>query len=89
MEIPLERQKELYDRHARASARELGELLSTCGDELIRLGRERAFTTVGVHEYGDRTYRHDDSRLRQEALAELADAIFYLHIRHAREAGEL
>ena len=57
--------------------------------ELVELGYERAFTTVGVHEYGDSTYWKDPAALADEAAAELADAIFYLHIPVAREHGDL
>lgn len=89
MQISLDRQKQMYERHADEAARELSVLLAEHRDELVALGAERAFETVGVHEYGDRTYRLDDGRLRTEALAELADAIFYLHIGLARKSGEL
>lgn len=89
MRIELERQRELYRRHADEAAARLVDVLRARLDELVELGFERAFDTVGVHEYGDSTYWKPDAELSAEAAAELADAIFYLHIPIAREHGDL
>lgn len=89
MRIPIEQQRELYRRHGADAARRLVDVLQARLDELIELGFERAFDTVGVHEYGDSTYWKSTEQLADEAAAELADAIFYLHIPVAREHGDL
>lgn len=89
MRIELEQQRELYHRHADEAADRLVEVLRARLSELVELGFERAFDTVGVHEYGDSTYWKPDTQLSEEAAAELADAIFYLHIPVAREHGDL
>lgn len=89
MRIPLDQQRELYRRHADEAAQRLVDVLRTRLDELVELGFERAFDTVGVHEYGDSTYWKSTDALAEEAAAELADAIFYLHIPVARERGTL
>jgi hypothetical protein len=89
MRIPLETQRELYRQHADEAAQRLVQLLQDRIPELVRLGFERAFDTVGVHEYGDSTYWKGTEQLADEAAAELADAIFYLHIPIARERGDL
>lgn len=89
MRIPIERQLELYDQHADAAYDALLVQMHERRDELIALGRERAFRSVGVHQYGDRTYFSDPATLRDEADAELADAIFYVHIPVAINAGDL
>lgn len=89
MRISLEDQRELYRQHAGTAAERLVEVLRARIDELVELGFERAFETVGVHEYGDSTYWKSTEALSDEAAAELADAIFYLHIPIAREAGTL
>lgn len=89
MRIPLEHQRELYRRHADEAAERLVALLQERLGELVTLGYERAFDTVGVHEYGDSTYFKPTDQLADEAAAELADAIFYLHIPVAREHGSL
>jgi len=89
MRVPLETQRELYDRHAEAAADELMERLGGDRQALIELGRQRAFQDVGVDQYGDSTYFKDEDSLLEEAAAELADAIFYLGVRIARQRGEL
>lgn len=89
MRIPLETQRELYRQHAAEAAERLVALLGDRFAELVELGFLRAFDTVGVHEYGDSTYWKDTAQLAEEAAAELADAIFYLHIPVAREHGDL
>lgn len=89
LRIPLDRQRELYRRHADEAAQRLVSVLQERLSELVELGFERAFDTVGVHEYGDTTYWKPAELLAEEAAAELADAIFYLHIPVARERGEL
>lgn len=89
MRIELDQQRDIYRRHAAEAAIELVEILRSRVDELVELGFERAFDTVGVHEYGDTTYWKPTDQLSEEAAAELADAIFYLHIPVARAAGDL
>lgn len=89
LRIPLEQQRALYRRHADEAAQRLVTMLSARIEELVELGFQRAFDTVGVHEYGDSTYFKPTDQLDDEAAAELADAIFYLHIPVAREAGDL
>lgn len=89
MRIELDQQRELYQKHASEASLRLIEVLSVRRDELIALGRDRAFETVGVHEYGDSTYWLDPQKLDDETLAELADAIFYMQIQIAREHGDL
>ncbi len=89
MRISLEQQRELYRAHSSEAARRLVDVLQARLDELVELGFERAFDTVGVHEYGDSTYWKSTDQLADEAAAELADAIFYLHIPIAREHGAL
>ena len=89
MRIALDQQRELYRTHAAAAADELVRVLQARLAELVELGFERAFDTVGVHEYGDSTYWKSTEQLSEEAAAELADAIFYLHIPIARAAGDL
>ena len=89
MRISLEEQRELYRRHAGEAASRLVDVLQARLAELVELGFERAFDTVGVHEYGDSTYWKTTEQLAEEAAAELADAIFYLHIPVARERGDL
>ncbi|MCW2920314.1 MAG: hypothetical protein JWL76_188 [Thermoleophilia bacterium] len=89
MRISLDQQRELYRRHANEAAERLVEVLRGRIAELVELGFERAFDTVGVHEYGDSTYWKSTEQLAEEAAAELADAIFYLHIPIARERGDL
>jgi len=89
MRIPLEQQRELYRQYASEASERLVDMLRARIDELVELGFERAFDTVGVHEYGDSTYWKPTDSLADEAAAELADAIFYLHIPIARERGDL
>ncbi|MCW2956952.1 MAG: hypothetical protein JWO69_1821 [Thermoleophilia bacterium] len=89
MRISLDTQRELYRQHANEAAQRLIVVLQERLAELVELGFERAFDTVGVHEYGDSTYWKDAAQLSDEAAAELADAIFYLHIPVAREHGDL
>lgn len=89
MRIPIEQQRDLYRRHSAEAATRLVEVLQARLGELVELGFERAFDTVGVHEYGDSTYWKSTEQLADEAAAELADAIFYLHIPVAREHGDL
>jgi hypothetical protein len=89
MRIPLEQQREVYDRFGAEAGRVLVEQLGSRIEELVRLGAERAFSEVGIHEYGDATYWTSPEQLEQELDAELADAVFYLHIRLARAAGAL
>lgn len=89
MRITLDEQRELYRRHADEAAQRLVGVLQARLAELVELGFERAFDTVGVHEYGDSTYWKSADELAEEAAAELADAIFYLHIPVARERGDL
>ncbi len=89
MRISLDQQRELYRRHADEAAQRLVEVLRGRIEALVELGFERAFSTVGVHEYGDSTYWKSTEQLADEAAAELADAIFYLHIPIARERGDL
>jgi hypothetical protein len=89
MRISLETQRELYQQHADEAAQRLVQVLQDRLGELVQLGFERAFDTVGVHEYGDSTYWKSTEQLAEEAAAELADAIFYLHIPVAREHGDL
>ena len=89
LRIALDQQRELYRRHADEAAARLVEVLQARLAELVELGFERAFDTVGVHEYGDSTYWKATEQLAEEAAAELADAIFYLHIPVAREHGDL
>jgi len=89
MRITLEQQRELYREHAGEAAERLIEVLRARLGELVELGFDRAFSTVGVHEYGDSTYWKASEQLNEEAAAELADAIFYLHIPVAREHGSL
>ncbi|MCW2949661.1 MAG: hypothetical protein JWN41_674 [Thermoleophilia bacterium] len=89
MRIALDQQRDLYRAHAEAAAHELLRVLQAQLATLVELGFERAFDTVGVHEYGDSTYWKSTSQLTEEAAAELADAIFYLHIPIARAAGDL
>lgn len=89
MRIGLDQQRSTYRTHAREAAHRLLALLEAQLEELVELGYERAFDTVGVHEYGDSTYWKTAEQLDDEAAAELADAIFYLHIPLARERGEL
>jgi hypothetical protein len=89
MRISVEQQRELYRQHAAEAAARLVDVLRARLDELVDLGFERAFDTVGVHEYGDSTYWKSTEQLDEEAAAELADAIFYLHIPVAREHGDL
>lgn len=47
--------------------------------DLIELAIHRA-ATLGVKEYGDISYHKEIEHLEVEVDAELADAIFYLHI---------
>lgn len=89
MRISLEQQRTLYRQHADEASTRLVEVLQQRLSELVELGYERAFETVGVHEYGDSTYFKSVEQLAEEAAAELADAIFYLHIPVAREHGDL
>ena len=89
MRVPVEQQRTAYRQHAADAGRALLAMLEARMDELVELGFERAFDTVGVHEYGDSTYHKPAASLDTEAAAELADAIFYLHIPIARDAGDL
>jgi hypothetical protein len=89
LRIPLDRQRALYDAHSAAAVDALIELLRTRGDELVRLGIQRAFETVGVEEYGDSTFWLTRAQLGDELAAELADAVFYMSVALAHEAGEL
>jgi hypothetical protein len=89
MRITLDEQRELYRTHAAAAGEALVRMLEARLAEFVELGFERAFDTVGVHEYGDSTYWKPNEQLSEEAAAELADAIFYLHIPIARAAGDL
>lgn len=87
--IPLERQQELYRTWSDAAYDQLQKLLDERREQLIQLGFERAFDTVGLEQYGDSTFWLTPERVIDETLAELADAIFYLHINEARAAGDL
>lgn len=89
MRISIERQIELYDQHAERAFDALIDTMHRDRAQLIALGRQRAFDAVGVLEYGDSTYFKGPAALRDEAHAELADAIFYLHIPIAQAAGDL
>lgn len=87
--MPLEQQRAAFELHGSAASDLLKTMLSEQTKRLISLASERAFDTVGVHEYGDSTYWKHDEQLYEEAAAELADAIFYLHISIARKYGDL
>ena len=63
MRIALDTQRELYGVHADAAVTALERLLRDRRAELVELGEQRAFATVGVHEYGDSTYWLDPARL--------------------------
>ncbi len=89
MRIDLDKQRATYDEFADEAARQLIGMLEKRIPHLVDLGRSRAFEDVGLYEYGDATYWHDDDRLQDEVDAELADAIFYLQILVARQAGAL
>jgi hypothetical protein len=89
LRISLDQQRELYRKHADEASTRLVELLQRRLTEYVKLGFERAFDTVGVHEYGDSTYFKPNEQLLDEAAQELADAIFYLHIPVARDHGDL
>jgi hypothetical protein len=89
MRVPLELQRSLYARHAEAAVDLLLARLHEQRARLVQLGASRAFSDVGVGEYGDATYWLTPERLSEETDAELADAIFYAQIAIAREAGEL
>lgn len=89
MQVPIETQRQLYTRHAEAAFDGLLQRMNTQRAQLIELGAARAFRDVGVHEYGDSTYHKPTVQLGEETDAELADAIFYEHIRVARQAGDL
>lgn len=89
LRVPLDRQRELYRRHAERAVDELLRVLAARRSELIELGHERAFEQVGVEQYGDSTYFRTADELDSEAAAELADAIFYLQVGISRREGEL
>jgi hypothetical protein len=89
MHVPIDTQRRLYERHAQAAFDALLARLGEQREELIELGARRAFRDVGVYEYGDATYHKSERQLGEETDAELADAIFYQHIRVARAAGDL
>ena len=71
MRISLDTQRELYRQHAAEAGDRLKVMLDARVDELVQLGFERAFDTVGVHEYGDSTYWKPTEQLSEEAAAEL------------------
>lgn len=77
-----------YEQAARAAIGRMVAILETRGDEIIALGRERAFDGPG-DEYGNASYGLSAEALDGEADQELADAVFYLHIPIARDAGLL
>lgn len=89
MRVPIDTQRKLYAEHAEAAFDALLERLVAERSEFIALGAARAFRDVGVHEYGDATYHKTDAQLAEETAAELADAIFYEHIRVAKRLGAL
>lgn len=89
MRIDIDTQIELFAMHAEEAVDSLLDILRERRAELIQLAQERAFATVGIHEYGDATYWLGDPQLEDEMLAELADAIFYRQIQEARDAGTL
>ncbi len=89
MQVPIETQRKLYEQHAESAFDVLLQRMHEHRDRLIALGAARAFRDVGVHEYGDSTYHKPTKQLGDETDAELADAIFYEHIRVARHAGDL
>jgi hypothetical protein len=88
MLINVDRQRELFDRHAPAAAIELQKWLCFEAPALIARAAERVFT-VGLDDYGDKTYHLRDVELVDEMFDELADGIFYAHIGVARRAGDL
>ncbi len=89
MRVPIDTQRRLYAEHAETAFDALIERMVAERSELIALGAARAFRDVGVHEYGDSTYHKSDEQLADETDAELADAIFYQHIRVAKRLGAL
>lgn len=78
----------VYEQAARAAVGRLVAMLETRTDEIIALGRERAFGGLG-DEYGDVSYGLGDDALDGEAMQELADAVFYVHVPVARGGGLL
>ena len=68
-----------FDAHSRQSTFALMALLNRNKDEIVRLSRERAFT-VGLTEYGDKSWHLGLERLKIETLEELADAVLYQSI---------
>ncbi|MCW2924412.1 MAG: hypothetical protein JWM98_1816 [Thermoleophilia bacterium] len=80
-------QMRMVEQHVDAALDDLAALLLARRPEIRRRTILRV-SSIGLAEYGDRTWHRDEVALESEAIDELADGAFYLVPRRARAAGE-
>lgn len=85
--IPAPEQMRMVEQHVDAALDDLMALLVHRRAEIRRRTIMRV-SSIGVAEYGDRTWHLDHAALTSEAIDELADGAFYLVPPRARIAGE-
>ena len=88
MRITPLQQRIMVRRHAEQALDDLARLIVTHRAEILRRNELRT-NSIGIHEYGDRTWHLPTLRLVSEAIDELADGLFYLTPPLARTAGDL
>lgn len=81
-------QLRMLEAHVDAAIDELVELLLTHRTS-IRVRAIERVASLGLSQYGDRTWHLPGPRLLVEAIDELADGAFYLVPQLARDAGDL
>jgi hypothetical protein len=81
-------QRELCERHVDEALDRLEAFMRRHRGEIRRQMLLRVMS-IGLADYGDRTWHAGDERLEGEAIAELADGAFYLTPVVARAAGSL
>ncbi len=81
-------QMRLVEKHVDAALDDLANLLIRHRSEIRRRTIDRV-SSIGIVEYGDRTWHRGDLALQSEAIDELADGAFYLVPSLARRAGDL
>ncbi len=85
--IPAPDQMMMVERHVDDALDDLADLLIRHRSEIRRRTIARV-SSIGIAEYGDRTWHRGPLELQSEAIDELADGAFYLVPRRARDAGE-
>ena len=75
-----QKQRSIVNRNIRQSTFSLMSILGANISRIETMAVERA-NTLGLEEYGDKSFHYDSDKLLEEIFEELADAIFYNCIR--------